>query len=260
MIKKIFVWSLIAGGVLFAVNSVRPGVISTAMKRVHAKFERSINPEFELARIRDQIAQLTPDMYKNFHRVAQEMVEVERLKGKADDLQARLDVAKSELAVLTEAVEKGTTRVSINGRDFKVTDLRGKLRTCQNLEGELNRTKQIYEAKKTGVEAARQQLAEVKKQKEELEVLAAQYEADLKMLALEQTKVKVQLDDSRLAEIKQSMENLRERIDVERRTAELADQFKNDTITEKKPVATKDVVEEARDYLGSDRKIDATKK
>jgi len=260
MIKKIIFWSLLVGGVLFAVNSIRPGVISTTFKRVHAKFERQISPEFELARIRDQIAQLTPDMYRNLSRVAQEMVEVERLKGKTEDLQTRLDVAKNELAILTEAVEKGTTRVSINGREFNVTHIKDRLRTCRNLEGELNRTKQIYEAKKAGVEAARQQLAEMKRQKEELEVLAAQYEADLKTLALEQTKAKLQLDDSRLAEIKQSIENLRERIEVERRTAELADQFKNDTIAEKKPVVTKDAVEEARDYLGSDRKIDATKK
>jgi len=177
MVKKLIFWSLMVGGVLFAVNSIRPGVISTTFKRVHAKLERKISPQFELERIRDQIAQLTPDMYRNISRVAQEMVEVEKLQGKVEDLQTRLSTAKNDLALLTEAFEKGTTRVNINGREFSVTNIKDKLRTCRNLEGELTRTKQIFEAKKAGVESARQQLVEMKRQKEELEVLAAQYEA-----------------------------------------------------------------------------------
>jgi len=138
--------------------------------------------------------------------------------------------------------------------------VKSKLTACKNLERDLNNTKKVYEAKKSGVDAARQQLAEMKAQKQQLEILAEEYDAELKTLALEQTRAKLQLDDSRLAEIKQSFEQLRQRIDVARKTADLAEQFKSDTITERKPTSTKDVADEARDYLGSNRAIDATKK
>lgn len=259
MIKKLIFWTVVIGGALFVINSVRPGSIHTAWKRAQAKFERNITPEFELARIRDQIAQLTPDMHQNIARVAEEMVKVESLERRVADLQARLDQNKDDLAALTNAVEKGTTtRVVLNGREISVTQVRDKLRTCKNLEGELNRAKKVLEARKAGVESLRQQLATMKEQKQQLEVLAAEYDAKLKELALQQTRSRLKLDDSRLAEIKASMERLREKIEVERKTADIAEQFNSDTLTEKKPESSKDVVDEAHEFLGT--RPDAAKK
>jgi len=252
MIKKLIFWSAVLVGVAFVVNTVRPGSVHTAWKRTQAKFEKKISPEFELARIRDQIAELTPDMHRNIAKIAEEMVKVETLERRMNDLQTRLDASKLELTALTDAVQNGTTtRVRIGGREYSVSHVENKLRTCRNLERELENTRKIYEAKKTGVEAARQQLAEMKQQQQQLEVLAADYEAQLKTLALEKTRTKWKLDDSRLAEIKASFERLREKIDVERRTAEIADQFNTNSLTEKKSETPKDVVNEAREYLGT---------
>ena len=261
MIKKLIFWLVIIGGVLFVVNSVRPGSIHTAWKRAQAKFERNITPEFELARIRDQIAQLTPDMHRNIARVAEEMVKVESLERQVAELQAKLEQNKDDLAVLTGAIEKGTTRVVLNGREIRVTQVKEKLRTCKNQESELTRLQRILDAKKAGVESLRQQLAEMKQQKQELEVMAAQYDAQLKELALQQTRSRMKLDDSRLAEIKQSFEKLRERINVERTKTTLAEEFKTNTLTapEKKTESNKDVVDEAREYLGTKDKADAVK-
>jgi len=256
MIKKLVFWSAIVAGGLFFVNHAWHGSISTAWKRAQAKLERSINPEFELARIRDQITQLTPDMHRNIARIAEEMVAVESLERRAGNLQAKLDAAKGDLAVYTNAVEDGTKRVSINGREVSAAyvnaQIKDKLRTCKLLEREVANTQRILDAKKQGVEAARQQLAEMKRQKDEMEVLAAEYEAQWKTLQLEQTRSKLKLDDSRLAEIKQSFEKLRERIDVERTTTALAEKFETNTLAapEKKAESTKDVVDEAREYLG----------
>ena len=97
--------------------------------------------------------------------------------------------------------------------------MKDKLRTCKTLERELANNKKILDAKKAGVDAARQQLVEMRQQKEQLEIMAADYEAQLKTLALEKTRSRIKLDDSRLAEIKASMDKLRERIETERKTA-----------------------------------------
>jgi DNA repair exonuclease SbcCD ATPase subunit len=252
MIKKLIFWSVVVGAGLFVINHVRPGSVHTAIKRAQAKFEKKISPEFELARIRDQIAELTPDMIKNVSKIAGEMVAVQTLERRVDDLQGKLAKGKFELKALTDAVEQGTTtRVSINGKEYAVTSVNEKLRNCRNLERELANTQKILDAKRSGVEAARQQLAEMKNQKAELEVMAADYEAQLKTLALEQTRAKIKLDDSRLAEIKASFERLRVKIDTARTTAQLAEEFNNGTLTEKKAAPAKDVVAEAREYLGT---------
>ena len=70
MVKKLLFWSALAVGGLVLINTVKPGVISTWGKRIHAKLEKNLSPEFELARIKDQIKELTPDMYKNITRIA----------------------------------------------------------------------------------------------------------------------------------------------------------------------------------------------
>jgi chromosome segregation ATPase len=250
LIKKAVFGLAIAAGGLFLLNSVWSGSVSTAWKRAQAKLERKIDPDFELARIRDEIAKLTPDMHNNISRIAGEMVAVETLERKVANLQAKLDTSKDELAVMTNAVEKGTTRVVLYGREVPLTNVKDKLRTCRNLEKELANNKKVLEAKKQGVDAARQQLVEMREQKEQLEVMAAEYEASLKTLALEKGRTKIKLDDSRLAQIKESMEKLRERIDAERKTAQLAEEFNTGKpFNEKKAESTKDVIDDAKEYL-----------
>ena len=73
-------------------------------------------------------------------------------------------------------------------------------------------------------------------QKQDLEVQIAQLEADLKNVRLAQTRCKVQLDDSRLAEIKRSLADLRNRLKVEKTQAELEGEFANDPISVDKQV------------------------
>ena len=63
----------------------------------------------------------------------------------------------------------------------------------------------------------------------------------------------------RLAEIKQSMERLRERIETERKTAILAEEFNSGRVTEKKAETNKEVVDEAREYLTPKEKAEAVK-
>lgn len=258
MIKKLIVAGVVVTAGLFAVNAVWSGSVRTAWKRVHSKIERKIDPDFELDRIRDEITKLTPDMHKNIARIAEEMVAVESLERRCGDLQAKLDNSKDELAALTSAVEKGTTRVSVGGREISVTQVKEKLRCCKNIERELTNNRKVLEAKKKGVEAARQQLVEMRHQKEQLEVMAAEYEAQLKTLALEKTRSRLKLDDSRLAEIKASMEKLRERIDTERKTAQLAEEFNTGKVVETK-TDSGNAVEDAREYLGLKERAEAVK-
>jgi chromosome segregation ATPase len=261
MIKKLV---FLVGGTVAAlalVNSVWSGSVRTAWKRAQAKLERTISPEFELARIRDEIAQLTPDMHKNIARIAEEMVQCETLDRRSTDLAAKLDRSNAELAVLTKAIETGDI-VKVSGRTLSPAQVKDKLRTCKNLERELANTQKILEAKKAGVEAARQQLVEMRQQKDQLEVMAAEFEAQWKTLQLEQTRSKLKLDDSRLAEIKESFDKLRERIDVERRKTELAGQFSSESFApEKKSETTQSVVDEVKEYFGTkSEKTEAAKK
>jgi chromosome segregation ATPase len=264
MIKKLVFLAAVGAAGLFALNSVcGHGSVHTFWKRTQAQFERKISPEFELDRIRGEIAKLTPDMHRNISKIAEEIVAVQTLEFRVNDLQARLDKSKDTLALYTQALE-GTTKVSVGGREVAPTPAKVKecLRNCKNLDKEVTSARKVLEAKKAGLDAARQQLAEMRQQKEQLEVMVAEYEAQWKTLQLEQTRAKLKLDDSRLADIKAAIEKLRERIEVERQTAALAETFNagGDFKPEKKSENAKDVAEEAREFLGHGDKADAAKK
>jgi len=260
MIRKlVFVSAVVAGG-LFLLNNCWSGSVGTAWKRARATVERKISPDFELARIRDQIQQLTPDMHKNIAKIAEEMVAVESLERRVGDLQARLDREKGDLASISDSIEKGIKVVLPSGRPVTASLLKDKLKTCKNLERELVNQTKVLDAKRSEVISAREQLAEMRQQKEQMEVLAAEYEAELKTLALEQTRAKIKLDDSRLAEIKDSFEKLRERIDVARKTSTLAGEFNTGTLSaDKKAESAKDVVDEVKDFLADKPKAEVKK-
>lgn len=266
MIKKLVLTAAAIGGGLYLVNSsLGTGTVETFWKRTRARVEKSVKPEFELARIRDQIAELTPDMHRNISKIAEEMVEVKALESRVGDLQGKLVRYKDELKTLTDAVENNTKLVTNTGRQVTVTTLhvKDKVRACKNVERELLTSQKILEAKQTGLDAAREQLAVMKQQREELKVMAENFEAELKTLKLEQTRAKIKLDDSRLAEIKQSFEKLRARIEVERKKAELAGQFQGESFSapDRKLETAQEALDEAHDYLnGPKAKTEAAKK
>ena len=105
IVKKVVLVGALAAGGLFVLNHAWSGSVGTAWKRVQTSFHKSIDPDFELARIRDEIAKLTPDMHKNISRIAEEMVAVESLERKVNDLSAKLETNKDDLALMTNAVE-----------------------------------------------------------------------------------------------------------------------------------------------------------
>jgi chromosome segregation ATPase len=265
MIKKLVLTTVAVTGGLYVLNHSWPGSVHTWWKKTRVSVESKISPEFELARIRDQIAELTPDMHRNISRIAEEMVEVKTLEARASDLGDRLAKSKNDLKVFSDAVENNVKLVSTTGRTVTVTAgmVKDKLRTCKNIERELGHTQKVLEAKQAGLEAAREQLSVMKTQRETLKEMAENFEAELKTLKLEQTRAKIKLDDSRLGEIKESFEKLRARIEVERKKVDLAGQLNSDSLLapERKIETKEETLDEARGYLnGPAEKTESAKK
>jgi phage shock protein A len=253
MIKKLLFWSALAVGVLVLVNTVKPGAVSTWGKRIHAKLEKKLSPEFELARIKDQIGKLTPDMYDTIAKIANEMVHVKAQQAKVVDMQARLEVQKGEIQALTAAMERGDKTFVFAGKDLTPNRVREKLKSYTQGEKALETAKKTLAAREQKLEAARQQLIEVKKQKEQLEQYVVQFEAEIEALNLAKTQTKFAVEDNtRLGEIKESLENLRQRVEAERETCNLSAQFfgSETKVDEKPDVNVDDVIAEVKEKFG----------
>lgn len=260
MIKKLG-WAVVAlVGVVILLNNTKLGSFaSTAWTKVRTSANRQVPVEFEIDRIRNQIGQLMPDMKKNLTLIAEEMVAIDNLKKDIDDTRAKLDVKKQSILATTAELEKGSSFVSLSGRSQsreKVQDMLSKeLASYKRCEAELKSREQLLEAKEKALDAARQQMAEMREQKRELEVQVAQLEAEVKTVRLAQSRCKVQLDDSRLAEIKNSLNELQNRLKIEKTAAELQGEFANDVLPLEKTVrpTSADVVKDVRSYFDGEK-------
>jgi len=251
MFKKLFLLGVGAAGALAVTNAVWSGSVHTAWKKARTVVESQVSPEFELERIRDQIAKLTPDMNRHIEKIAEATVEVGSLNRRIEIVKNELDRRQADILALTDKVESGIQKVSFGGTNLK-DKLARDLKSYKSCEKDLATKQRLLEAKKEALESARRQLTEIHNQRAEMEVLAAQYEVRLAELREAQTRSKFKLDDSRLAKIKEAFEKLQARIDVENTKAELAGQFTTAPTIEPTVSAepAKDVVQEVRDLFG----------
>jgi peptidoglycan hydrolase CwlO-like protein len=226
----------------------------TAWNKVRTSAGKQVPIEFEIDRLKNEVAKLIPDMKKNRLLVAEEMVAIDNLKEEITTTRGRLDEQKAVLLKLSKDVDSGESLFIYNGVSYKreriLEKLSRDLDSCKRAESELASKQQLLEAKERALDAARQQLSTIRDQKQELEVQIAQLEAEVKTVRLAQSKCKFQVDDSRLSEIKKSLGELRSRLKSEKYAAEMEGEFSNDPIQVGQQVRPAgDVTREVREYL-----------
>src|SRR5712692_6275716 len=257
MFKKIGIAAVVVAVVLFLLNSTMLGsYTSTAFSKIHGSFKKQVPLEFEIERIKHEIAQLVPDMKKNLSSVAEEMVAIDNLKEEIVVTKANLQSQKASIMAMTEDLEKGLQVISYKGRDYSANRVREKLAkdfaSYQVCEAEVKTKDRLLDAKERSLEAAREQLSSIRTQKQELETQVAQLEADLKAVRLAQTRNKFHFDDSRLARCKEILADIRNRLKVEKTQEELQGEFANDpTVAVEQPKSTPELSREIKAYFQS---------
>lgn len=261
MLKKLFVTGLVVAAGLFVLSSTRLGSYGwTAWNKTKKAVKAQVPLEFEIERVRQQVAQLVPDMQKNVGKVADEMVAVENLRGEIAFQRKELDKRKSDIRVMADELKSGTERIALGGRTYSRDRIKNRLdadlKSCVRLEEEIKAREQTLEYKERALDVAREQIAGIKLQKQELETEIAKMEAEVKALRLAQSRSTIELDDSRLAHIKASLQEISNRLRSEKIRGDLEGQFSNDPVIKvEKTKSANDVVKEVEDYLGGDTKV-----
>jgi chromosome segregation ATPase len=266
MFKKIFLAALAIGAGMFILNHTRLGSYGyTAWNKAKKSVKCQVPLEFEIERVREQVKQLVPDMKKNLSQIAEEIVAIENLKEEIKVARVNLAKNKEVVRTMTDDLETGTFPISYNGIKYsreRITErLANDIKSCVRCEEDLKLKEGLLENKERALDMAREQLTSIRSQKEQLELQIAQLEADLKAVRLAQTKSTIQLDDSRLAHIKASLQDIRNRMQVEKVRGDLEGQFSNDlTIKVEKKKTSEEVIREAKAYLGGEtQQVEARK-
>lgn len=265
MLKKLCFAGLLTGAGLIAFGATGlSSYTNTAFQKVKGTFKNQVPVEFQIDRVRQEVAQLVPDMKKNLGVIAEEMVAVQNLREDIRDTRLSLKQQKDRIVAMTNDLESGHELIVYDGREYSSTRIKERLArdfaSYQLCEKELKSKEQILEAKERSLDMARKQLGSMREQKRDLEVQIAQLEAELKTVRLQQTKSKFELDDSRLAQIKGSLAEIRNRLKVEQTEADLHGEFGNDDMPVEKAKPAGQITKEVRKYFGVDVKALAEKK
>lgn len=256
MFRKLGIAAVAVVGGLMVLNWAGLSSYSaTAFQNIRTHLKKQVPLEFEIQRVRHEIAQLTPDMKTHCRKIAEEMVSVDNLREEIVSTRKSLDERKATVRTMAHDLDNGVRTVVYDGREHNTKWLGARvardLAACKRMEKELTNKEARLEVKEKALDAARERLATVRTQKEELELLADQMDTELKQVRLAQSQCKFTFDDSRLGRIKETLQEIRNRLNVEVKAAELEGQFSGEAtpaVKDGKPLS--EVSREVREYLG----------
>jgi len=218
--------------------------------------KHQVAPETQIEMLRNDLARLDPELKKHFSDLAQEMVTVDSLRKDVSTLEARLAEKKKTILTYKEDLASGKEFVVYGDnrypRERVKRELAREFDGYKAAEENLKAKRELLGQKEEGLSAAREQLKAMQVARETLTSEVARLEAEIKKVRVAQTRSRFQLDDSSLSRIKVGIEELRKRVDVEKKKLELEAEYTNAPIPAGDRVKEKDLIKDIDAHFNSD--------
>jgi len=247
---------LIGGGTLLAgVFVFGPSAVSyvrTSAGYVTDTVQQSVPVEFQIDRARGMLKNLAPEVRKNMHVIAKEEVEVRRLEEQIDKSQERLGKDKEQLMRLKTDLASDKSVFNYAGRSYTAeqvrVDLANRFERFKTGDATLASLQKMCAARKASLGAARQKLEGMLAAKRQLTVEVENLEARLQMIEAAETTSNYQFDDSQLGRVKELVENLRTRLEVDERMVNSEGYFHGEIPLDKPD--PENIVDQVAEYFG----------
>jgi len=191
--------------------------------------DSQIPPEKEITRLRNEVKLLDKDLMTVVNQLARERVECTELKEKVADLRTRQsndkELLQARAGTIKTAEQNAETLVSFGDRKVRLvaakSDLEDGVRRFTSNQKSLEAMELTLASRERIRDSLEKQLETLKTKKVEMTSEIDALEAELTLHKLHQMESKYQTDDTRLAKIKDSMRELRKKLDVEREKLKL---------------------------------------
>lgn len=256
MLKKMIVGGLVVGGLgAAALGTSAVSYVRTGISSIQQNIKDQIPVEVEIARARDMIVALKPEIAQNLHTIAREEVEVGRLEKEVSHKHASLAKAKKDMLRLKDDVAATPTRLVYAGREYTVDqvreDLQHRFKQFQTQEATATKLEKILAARQKNLDAARRKLDEMLSAKRQLEIEVENLQARLTMVEVAETSSQLAINDSQLSQTRQLLDEIASRIDVAEKLVD-SEGVLEGTIPLDEPVSA-DIVNQITDYFGEGR-------
>lgn len=236
MVKKLVVTVgvLLVGGYLLGLGSY----IGTLWERANRYAQESVPPDVELERIQYLINSLDEDIETAKSKLASARVRVTNLQGEVVALREELARDRAYIVARGEELKAATGLVKLtNGTSVTVDEAKERLaadvETYNARHRDLDRKERTLAIQIRTRDTIQGQYEALHRNRQEWQTAHDELEAELELLELEQLESDYQNDDSRSAEIKQSIQKLSERIAVDRETLRIDEEFGADPVLDR---------------------------
>jgi len=257
IVKKGLLGAALGAGTLFLVfGTAAPSYVKTAFHKGRQIAKDAVDPQFDIDRARNQIADLKPTIEKNIETLARAEVEAEHLEREVITVQANLDGEKKTMLSMRDKLKTGDFRLAGHVTD---TEDEVKAELAHRLDhftftSDLLKTKQAeLKAKRKIIRAAHEQLENLKTQKTTLLTKLANIEAQLRLIEATQAKNEFHFDGSALANAKQTVAELEEKLEILAKKAQMEGRYFDELNGTTSPTyvdPSRDVIKEVDDALG----------
>ncbi|MCA9036290.1 MAG: hypothetical protein KDA91_14240 [Planctomycetaceae bacterium] len=256
MLKKLVVGAMAMGlatGMLFGTDSF--SYLRTFGKNVRTAVKSEITPEFELARIRDEVDNLLPEIRRHMTVVAEQSVDVKDMERSLADKESNLTRQKDAILALRSDLESGSSKFTYKAVSYTrgevEADLSHRFESYRSAEDSIKRDRQILTAQKDTLRANQQKLDTMLSKKQDLVVKVAQLEARLKQVQAAEAVNCIEIDDSKLARVEQLIKDVNRQLDVRESMLETEGHIMGRIpVEDDSPVVDADVLNEIDAHFG----------
>jgi chromosome segregation ATPase len=266
MVKKGLLGAALGAGTLFLVfGTAAPSYVKTAFHKGRQIARDAVDPQFDIDRARNQIADLKPMIEKNIETLARAEVEAEHLEREVLTVQANLDGEKKTMLSMRDSLKTGDFRLAGHVTD---TEDEVKAELAHRLDhftytSELLKTKKAeLKAKRNIIKAAHEQLSNLKTQRTTLLTKLNNIEAQLRLIEATNAKNEFHFDGSALANAKQTVSELEQKLEVLAKQAAIEGRYfeeLNGTTSSPYVDPSRDVIKEVDDALGQSARPSSSK-
>lgn len=180
--------------------------------------KREVPVEFEVARARELVERLIPDIRNCMHVIAEQEVDIEHITAELARKQSELDAQKDVIHSRTSDLKSAQSKYVYAGQTYSAEqvrlDLAKRFDRFKVAEETLKKERQVLEARRQALAANRDKLDHMLAAKTDLELQLEQLEARLKVVQAAETISTVSIDDSELSRAKKLIRELNKQLDV----------------------------------------------
>ena len=231
MLKKLIVVAVVGGLAVAAFKGTKwASYVRTEVKSWRETAEDAVPPEKEIARLRGEVKMLDEDTIKIVKQLARlqsdqaDFVTREKaLETKKSEVSERLRTQELALREAEQKAKSGEANVLVMFGEQKFSLATGKIRLKETVrdftdyEKELVHVRQKLEVQQRIVDKLEKQRLEMTRLKTDLDGAIDGLEEQVQSLKLTQMESKYQTDDTRVAQIKESIAKVNKRLDIQRR-------------------------------------------